>query len=355
MEGSSQLLSNTVSINNQSLAVTNSTAATAITASVYVFTPVGFDTKLVLLVLLIAFGVIGLVGNILVVYFVRKKQSSSILQLSPFLRNFNLYVKSKSLSDIFSILISLPLFCTQIMLDVFQNGWPCKLVRYFGMSFQSIIINNLIAISVERFLSTCDVPKTFSVTTVRKLVYAAWIAGFLVSLAPAATMNGIRYDINATHYTMDCKYDTSYLPYRAIVVGYVQVQHVIPSIALICINIILARRVWKRRKRRIDVQKDNAIKATMRWQHIKTTSILIIITLAFVIPYSSLLYYAVYLAVAKPSIDFQQDFVMRYFSVVLIVSNSSINVIIYLVQMKDFRVFVMKRLCLQGNAQVNPI
>ncbi|CAH3180913.1 unnamed protein product [Porites evermanni] len=168
MEGSSQLLSTPVSINNQSLAVTNSTAAVAITASVYVFTPVGFDTKLVLLVLLIAFGVIGLVGNILVVYFVRKKQSSSILQLSPFLRNFNLYVKT--------------------------------------------------------------------------------------------TMNGIRYDINATHYTVDCKYDTSYLPYRAIVVGYIQVQHVIPSIALICINIILARRVWKWRKRRIDVQKDNAIK-----------------------------------------------------------------------------------------------
>ena len=351
MEGSSQLLSNPVSINNQSSAVTNSTAAAAITASVYVFTPVGFDTKLVLLVLLIAFGVIGLMGNILVVYFVRKKQSSSILQLSPFLRNFNLYVKSKSLSDIFSILISLPLFCTQIMLDVFQNGWPCKLVRYFGMSFQSIIINNLIAISVERFLSTRDVPKTFRVTTVRKLVYAAWIAGFLVSLAPAATMNGIRYDINATHYTVDCKYDTSYLPYRAIVVGYVQVQHVIPSIAaLICINIILARRVWKRRKRRIDVQKDNAIKATMRWQHIKTTSILIIITLAFVIPYSSLLYYAVYVAVAKPSLDFQQDFVIRYFSVVLILSNSSINVIIYLVQMKDFRVFVMKRFCFKENA-----
>ena len=180
-------------------------------------------------------------------------------------------------------------------------------------------------------------------------MYAAWIAGFLVSLAPAATMNGIRYDINATHYTVDCKYDTSYLPYRAIVVGYVQVQHVIPSIALICINIILARRVWKRRKRRIDVQKNNAIKATMRWQHIKTTSILIIITLAFVIPYSSLLYYAVYAAVAKPSLDFQQEFVIRYFSVVLILSNSSINVIIYLVQMKDFRVFVMKRLCLKEN------
>ena len=67
------------------------------------------------------------------------------------------------------------------------------------------------AISSERFLSTRDVPKTFSSSTVRKLVHAAWVTGSLIVLAPAATMNGVRYNVSATHYTVVCDKDTSYL------------------------------------------------------------------------------------------------------------------------------------------------
>ena len=345
MERSSQLLSNPVVINSQS-SVTNSTAAAAgIMASVYVVTPVGFDTKLVLFVLFFIAGVTGLVGNILILYFLSKKKAVPFMQSSPFLRNFDLYMKSLALSDILSCSISVPLASVEIMYDVFQSGWPCRTVRYIGVTFTFITINNLIAISTERFLSTRHVPKTFSVTSVRIIVNATWIAGLLVALAPAATMNGIRYDINATHYTVVCKPDTSYLPYRATVASVVLIQHVIPSIGLIDINIILARRVWKRWKRRVGVLQDNAIRARMRSHQIKITNLLIIVTLAFLIPYSLLLYYSAYVAIAKPLLDVQVDFVMRYSSGVLIFSNSAVNFIIYLVQMKDFRVFLKQVLC----------
>ena len=242
MERSSQLLSNLVFINNQS-SVTNSTAAAAITASVYVVTPVGFDTKLIIFVLFLIVGVSGLVGNILILYFLSKKKSVPFLQSSSFLRNFDLYMKSLALSDILSCSISVPLASVEIMYDVFQSGWPCRTVRYISVTFTFITINNLIAISTERFLSTRAVPQTFSVTSVRKIVYAAWIAGLIVALAPAATINGVRYDINATYYTVVCKPDTRYLPYRATVVSIVLIQYFLPSIALIGINIILARRV----------------------------------------------------------------------------------------------------------------
>ena len=242
MERSSQLLSNPLFINNQS-SVTNSTAAAAMTASVFVVTPVGFDTKLILFVLFLIVGVIGLVGNILILYFLSKKKSVAFLQSSSFLRNFDLYMKSLALSDILSCSISVPLASVEIMYGVFQSGWPCRTVRYINVTFTFITINNLIAISVERFLSTRAVPKTFSVTSVRKIVYAAWIAGLIVALAPAATINGVRYDINATHYTVVCKPDTRYLPYRATVVSVVLIQYFLPSIALIGINIVLARRV----------------------------------------------------------------------------------------------------------------
>ena len=347
MGRSSQLLSNPVFTNNQS-SVTNSTAAAAIAASVYVVTPVGFDTKLILFVLFLIVGVSGLVGNILILYFLSKKKSVPFLQSSSFLRNFDLYMKSLALSDILSCSISVPLVSVEVMYDVFQSGWPCRTVRYISVTFTFITINNLIAISVERFLSTRDVPKTFSVTSVRKIVYAAWIAGFLVALAPAATMNGIRYVINGTHYAVVCKPDTSSIPYRVTFASVVLIQYVLPSIALIGSNIILARRVWKIRKRRVDVLQDNAIRARMRSHQIKTTNLLIIITLAFVIPYSLLLYYLAYVVIVKPSLDLQVDFVMRFSSAVLIFSNSAVNFIIYLVQMKDFRVFLKQVVCCKG-------
>ena len=347
MERSSQLLSSPLFINNQS-SVTNSTAAAAITASVYVVTPVGFDTKLILFVLFLIVGVSGLVGNILILYFLSKKKSVPFLQSSSFLRNFDLYMKSLALSDILSCSISVPLASVEIMYGVFQSGWPCRTVRYINVTFTFITINNLIAISVERFLSTRAVPKTYSVTSVRKIVYAAWIAGLIVALAPAATINGVRYDINATHYTVVCKPDTRYLPYRATVVSVVLIQYFLPSIALIGINIVLARRVWKIRKRRVDVLQDNAVRARMRSHQIKTTNLLIIVTLAFVIPYCLLLYYSAYVAIVKPPLDVQVDFVLRYSSAVLIFSNSAVNFVIYLIQMKDFRVFLKQVLCCKG-------
>ena len=349
MEGSSQLLSHPNSIDNQS-SVINSTAV-AITSLVYLFAPADFSIKLVCVVLFAIFGVIGLVGNILILYFLCKKKSVPFLQFSPFLRNFNIYMKSLVLSEILSSLIRGVLVCIELMYDVFQNGWPCKISRCISGMFYYITANNLIFISTERFLSTRDVPKTFSSSTVRKLVYAAWLSGFLMGLFPAATVNGARYDINATHYTIVCTSDTSYLPTRVIMVGFV-----IPSIALICMNIIIARRIWKGSKRRIDIQRDNAIRAKMRSQIIKRTSLLIIVTIAFVIPYSSILYYAAFVAVAKPSLDFQEDFVITNFCFLLVFFSSAINVFVYLVQMKDFRVFLLKHFCGKsvGNAQINP-
>ena len=354
MERSSQLWSNPNYIDNQS-SVTNSTAV-AITSLVYVFAPADFSIKLVLVVLFVIFGVIGLVGNILILYFLSKKKSVPFLQFSPFLRNFNLYMKSLALSEILVTSTGGVLVCIELMCDVFQNGWPCKIRRYISGTFYVIRANNLIVISTERFLSTRDVPKTFSGSTVRKLVYTAWLSGFFMGLFPVATTNGVRYDINATHYTMVCKPDTSYLPNRVIVVGFVLIQVVIPSIALICMNIIIARRIWKGSKRRIDIQRDNAIRARMRSHQIKKTSLIIIVTIASVLSYSTILYYTAFVAVAKPSLDFQDDFVIRHISRVLVFSSSAINFITYLVQMKDFRVFLLKHFCGKsvGDAQINP-
>ena len=331
-----------LSVNNQS-ALLN---ATEMKSGVYVFTPAGFTTKLSLVLVFASVGTVGFVGNILIYYFISfKRNVASYMQYNRFLRNFNFYIKSLALSDILSNIISLPLICIQIMFDVFQHDWACRIVRSINILLPSITMNNLMVISVERYLSTRTVPRTFSVSTVRKLVFTAWLLGFIVILGPTATFNGIRYDLNDTHYTVICKYDNSYLPFRIIIVFYALVQHLIPGIILSYLNISVAKTVWSIEKRRKDIQRNNAIRANLMAAKLRATYLLIAMTFAFIIPYSALLYYAAYVVLAKPSLDFKTDFVTRYLSAGLLYSNGAINFIIYVIQMKDFRSFLKKLFC----------
>ena len=94
----------------------------------------------------------------------------------------------------------------------------------------------------------------------------------------------------------------------------------------------------------------------MRSHQIKKTSLIVIVTIASVLPYSTILYYTAFVAVAEASLDFQEDFVIRHFSRALVFSVSATNFIIYVVQMKDFRVFLLKHFCGKsvGDAQINP-
>ena len=143
MERSSQSLLNPMSIINHS-SLTNSTAA-AITALVYMAEPADFYAKQVILaVLFVMVGVIGFVGNILILYFLSKKKSVPFLQSSRFLRNFYFYLKSLAISYIPTCLISVPLVSIQIIFHEFQNGWPCRVVRYINVAFNCISLNNSI-------------------------------------------------------------------------------------------------------------------------------------------------------------------------------------------------------------------
>lgn len=47
--------------------------------------------------------------------------------------------------------------------------------------------------------------------------------------------------------------------------------------------------------------------------------------------------------IAKPDITFQTDYIIRYGSGVIAFANSAINFLIYVVQMRDFKVFFHKR------------
>ena len=312
-------------------------------AAIYIFTPAGFETKLSLVLSMVIVGVVGFVGNSLILYFMSCKKQPNLVEKSLFMKNFNLYIRSLALSDVLCTAVSLPLTCIQISLDIFQNKWPCRIARYFNIVFPVITIHNLVVISIEKYFSLRRVPRPLSSSTVRKLISMAWFLGWGITLLPSATFKGIRYDINDTHFTVICKYDKEYLPFRFMFLSFTVVEYVLPSIFLAVINASLIRTVWVTVKSRTAIDINNPIREKLRVAKIRGTSLLILITFAFIIPYFFYLGYVTYNMIAKPNIDFQTDFIIRYGSGVIALSNSAVNFAVYVVQMKDFRMFLRKQ------------
>ena len=317
---------------------------TGCTNKTFIYAPLSESTRLTLFVLLISVGIVGVVGNILVLCFLKSKTKTlSFMKSLSFENNCDVYIKSLAISDVLCDVVSLPPICCQLYFDVFNRGWSCNVVRYVNIVFTAITMNNLLVFSIERYLLTRDVPRTSSNSTVKKMVKFAWLAGFLFVLIPAATYKGVRFDLNHTHYTVVCRYDEHYLPFRIMFLGFTTLQYIIPGCMTIIINVSLIKTLWKRlRGRKIHVQRDNAIKILRRASAIRGTTIIITLTLAFVLPY--FLYYGqvAYNNVTQADLDFETDFVIRCLSALIGYSNSAINVMIYIAQMRYFRTYLKK-------------
>ena len=270
--------------------------------------------------------------------------------------NFKFYIQSLAISDVLSAAISLPAVCINMYFDLFQRGWGCRILRYLVLVFPAITTNNLLVISIERYCSTRQVPRTFQNSTVRKMVFITWIAEFFFAFIPTATFKGIRYDLNDTHYTVVCKFDNQYLPFRIMILSYTILQYILPSILIIRISVSLFITVRRRTRQAVDVQRDNAFTLACKAARIRGMCMIITLMFAFVIPYIFYFTYVIYNMVTKPHINFQTDNIIRYTSTVIALSNSAINVIIYLVQIKDFRSFLKKKFITRVFGEnVNPV
>ena len=336
---------------NKSSAFNNDTGTND--SSIYVFTPAPYAAKQVLCFLLACFGGIGFVGCCLILHFLRKKPRKNSLQAHSFAKNLNTYVRSLCLSDLLSCAVSMPLVCLQVSLDVFQSGWVCKIVRYLNFVFPVITINNLVVISLEKYLSTRPIPRTFRVSTVRKMIIAAWLLGILVMLFPAATYDGIRVNLNDTHYTVICRNVELFYPFKLTLILF-PIQFVFPTVFIIYVNVSLIRTVWVKRKRQISCNMNNAFKAHLRATRIKGISLLVALTFAFIFPFSLFVVNIAYTQIAKPQRDFSTDYMIRYGSGSIGYLNPVLNVIIYFAQMKDFREFLKKRFSRKTKREYQP-
>ena len=336
---------------NKSSAFNNDTVTND--SAIYVFTPALYAAKQVLCFLLACFGGIGFVGCCLILYCLRKKPRKNPLQANSFAKNLNTYVRSLCLSDLLSCAVSMPLVCLQMSLDVFQSGWVCKIVRYLNFVFPVITMNILVVISLEKYLSTRPIPRTFRVSTVRKMIIAAWLLGILVMLFPSATYDGIRVDLNDTHYTVICRYVEFFYPFKITLILF-PIQFVFPTVFIIYVNVSLIRTVWVKRKRQLSCNMNNAFKAHLRATRIKGISLLIALTFAFIFPFSLFVVNAAYTQIAKPQRDFSTDYMIRYGTGSIGYLNPVLNVIIYFAQMKDFREFLKKRFSRRTKREYQP-
>ena len=336
---------------NKSSAFNNDTGTND--SSIYVFTPAPYAAKQVLCFLLACFGGIGFVGCCLILHFLRKKPRKNSLQAHSFAKNLNTYVRSLCLSDLLSCAVSMPLVCLQVSLDVFQSGWVCKIVRYLNFVFPVITINILVVISLEKYLSTRPIPRTFRASTVRKMIIAAWLLGILVMLFPSATYDGIRVNLNDTHYTVICRNVELFYPFKLTLILF-PIQFVFPTVFIIYVNVSLIRTVWVKRKRQISCNMNNAFKAHLRVTRIKGISLLVALTFAFIFPFSLFVVNIAYTQIAKPQRDFSTDYMIRYGSGSIGYLNPVLNVIIYFAQMKDFREFLKKRFSRKTKREYQP-
>ena len=315
---------------------------------IYVFTPAGVLVKRVLCFFLWTVGAMGFLGNCFIQYFLWQKPATNPVHSNRFMKNLYVYGKSLSLSDLLSCAISVPLLCIQISFDIFQRSWACKMVRYFNFIFPTITMNNLVVLSVEKYLSTRTVPRTCSVSTVRKMIICAWVLGLVVMMFPAAAYDGVSVNVNNTHFTIICRNDETFYPFKITLIIF-PLQYVLPSVFVTYINICLLKTVWDRGRGRVNNGMKNAFQAHLRAMRIKGTILLIALTFAFIVPYFFFIANTAYTQIAKPQREFSTDYVTRYGTAAIVYSNAFVNFIIYFAQMKDFRVFLKKFFCRRKN------
>lgn len=309
----------------------------------YVFPLLSSWTKIAFFVFLVSVGVVGFVGSILILCFLKsKKKTISFLKACSFQQNFDLYIKSLAISDAVGAVTANSTVCVQFYFDIFQQDWACKAVRYVHILFRSVTMNNLIVTSIGKYFSTRKVPRTFKHSTVKKQVWFAWLAPMFYVLIPAATFKRVvHYDLSETQYTVYCRHDGHYLPFRIMFITYSTFQYLIPSIITIALSVCLISTLSSRIKRTVNVQQDNAIKSRLRAAKRRGTIISIALVFAFVLPY--LLYPVQLIINTVANISDETALIIRYSSVVLALSNSAINVAIYFVQMRDFRAFLKEQ------------
>lgn len=307
---------------------------------IHLLTPIDPVAKRCIFISMAVVCVLGFFGNVLVAFHLKaiknKWQFRRNINFTLFSIRLNYYLSSLVISDILCPLVTLPLCFLQLFSDVFQKDWHCKIERFLYFVFPCVTINNLLVIAVERLFASREIRRGFSFSTVKGLIAFAWLSAFLITFLPVANFKIVQYDLNATHFTTTCRFDNSVPISRVAMLTFTVLEFILPSIVLIFCNICVMKEAW---------QKLQFVRRSLSNSRHKRESILmskgifmlVAITFAFIIPYLLSFTYIMFNSIAKPTISYQTDFIIRNSGGVLVTANSAINVLIYTFQLSQFR------------------
>ena len=307
---------------------------------IHLLTPIDPVTKHCIFISMTVVAVVGFFGNVLVAIHLKAMQNKwqfrRNVNINLFSIRLNYYLGSLVTSDILCPLVTLPLCYLKLFTGVFQKDWHCKVEIFLYVVFPCVTINNLLVIAVERLFAAWEITRRFSFSTVKGSITFAWLSALLITLLPVANFRIVQYDLNATHFTTTCRFDNSVLISRVAMLSFTVLEFILPSIVLIFCNICVMNQAW---------QKLQFVRRSLSNSRHKRESVLMskgifmlaAITFAFIIAYLLSFTYIMFNSIAKPTISYQTDFIIRNSGGVLVTANSAVNVIIYTLQLSQFR------------------
>lgn len=93
------------------------------------------------------------------------------------------------------------------------------------------------------------------------------------------------------------------------------------------------------------MQRDNGIKLKVRAAAVRSTSILVTITFAFILPYLFYVCQVIYNNVTKAKLHYETDYIIRAVGATLAMTNPAVNFILYLTSNERFLRLCKEAIC----------
>ena len=323
----------------------NSSALNATDDKEYLFMPISLAARATICSIMTVICIVGAIGNLSLIPFSKRAQRKRD-QRGTALNNMYLFLRSLAISDLLAA-ISGPLVWFELFGDVFETNWGCRMRRYSSLVVHVITIYNLVAVAFERYNCIChSTGKLSGARLTRQLIKAAWLLGFLVSLLPMPSFQGVHMDLNETHYTVICWRDSSYTPYVLMLQICIVIAYIIPLIFLIVTSYRILQVMRAQASYRLALPGNNVPEKvlTETRKQSKATRTLMILIATFVAPYLMFMAYHTVVTIFKPSLNFATKFMIVHVSVILGFLNVPVNFCIHLMQLPAFRAEWSKRL-----------
>ncbi|EDO32256.1 predicted protein [Nematostella vectensis] len=298
----------------------------------YVFTPLDTGTKITITITSCTIGVLAAISNAIIIYFTATARRSR--EQRAFNRSHAAYfVMSLACSDLCASVITIPLHnASELWVDFVKTDFMCTVVRVLHIAFPVITINNLIVISVERYLGIFRPLYIPSKRVVKGLIVGAWVAGLATTLVLTGTYKLTPTAVGENHYYLKCLYDTTDPTAKAQVIAFILLQFLLPCIGLAIVNIHITKFVNKRN--RVSPEEIGTNLKSDAWRF-KNSRMFVAIIFTFIVPYFP---WFLYTAVnANITVAAHEELVIRYCFSIIAFANCLANPIIYFLFSKEFR------------------